>query len=87
MNHQADCRPHSHGGVKYMYGTGVLEVEAIQRRGRTHTWDGSLPHKQVESGESAEEVRIGSGIDAVPDTDETTLSDLNAQLLSRHNRQ
>jgi hypothetical protein len=87
VHYQTSGWPQPHSRIENVYGNCVFEIEPVQGSCCTHTWDGPLPHEQVEGREATCEVWLGSGVDAVPDADQATLSNLHAQLLSGHNGQ
>jgi hypothetical protein len=86
MNHQTDRGTHSHARIEYVNGAGVFGVEPIQRGSRAQTWDSLLPHESVECFQAAQQIWCLCRVYPVPDTDESTILDLDIKLLTSHHR-
>jgi hypothetical protein len=87
VDRQADGGPHPHARVKHMNGASVFEIETVQRGSRAHAWNSMLFHEEIKRGQPADEVWLGSAVHAPPYADETAVSNLNIQLLTRHDCQ
>jgi hypothetical protein len=87
VNRQANGGPHSDARVKHMNGAGVFEIETVQRGSRAHARNSTLFHEEIKRGQSADEIWLGSAVHAPPHADETAVSNLNIQLLTRHDCQ
>ncbi|MDT5222335.1 MAG: hypothetical protein QOF15_4440 [Mycobacterium sp.] len=86
MNHQTDRGTHSHAGIEHVNSAGVFGVEPIQRGSRAQTWDSLLPHESVECFQAAQQIWCLCRVYPVPDTDESTILDLDIKLLTSHHR-
>ena len=84
VDYQPGRRPQPHSRIENVDGICVLEIEAVQSGGCAHACDGALPHEHVESTESADEIWLRGGIDAVPDADQAAVLDERTQLIARH---
>jgi hypothetical protein len=70
-----------------MNGSCVFRVESVQDGGCTHAHNGALPHKDVECGQAAQQIWLLCCVDAVPNSDEAAVLELNVKLLTGHDRQ
>jgi hypothetical protein len=66
---------------------GVFGVEPIQRGSRAQTWDSLLAHESVKCLQAAQQIWFLCRVYAVPDTDESTIFDLDIKLLTSHHRE
>ena len=70
-----------------MNGRGVFRVKSVQNGGCAHARDCVAPYKDVECGQAAQQIWLLGCIDPVPNTNETTIFDLNVELLTGHSSQ